>query len=127
LVGDMMHGPAKAAAISALAAREGLDLSRCTAYSDSINDLPMLTLVGSAVAVNPDAALRRTARERGWKIRDYRTGRRAAKVAVPTALGVGVAAGAVAAAVALNRRGAFRVLRRHGTLEGARPVRRDDL
>jgi len=127
LVGEMMHGPAKAAAISALAVREGLDLSRCAAYSDSINDLPMLTLVGRAVAVNPDSALRRTARERGWEVRDYRTGRRAAKVAVPTALGVGVAAGAVAAAVALNRRGAFRVLRRHGTLEGARPVRRDDL
>jgi hypothetical protein len=38
-----------------------------------------------------------------------------------------MAAGAVAAAVALNRRGAFRTLRRHGTLEGGRPVRRDDL
>jgi HAD superfamily hydrolase (TIGR01490 family) len=127
LVGEMMHGPAKAAAISALADREGLDLSRCAAYSDSINDLPMLSMVERAVAINPDTALRRTARERGWEVRDYRTGRRAAKVAVPAALGVGVAAGAVAAAVALNRRGAFRVLRRHGTLEGARPVRRVDL
>ena len=42
LVGDMLHGPAKAEAIKALAAREGLDLSRCSAYSDSYNDLPML-------------------------------------------------------------------------------------
>ena len=40
LVGDMLHGPAKAEAIKALAAREGLDLSRCSAYSDSFNDLP---------------------------------------------------------------------------------------
>jgi HAD superfamily hydrolase (TIGR01490 family) len=127
LVGEMMHGPAKAAAIKTLATREGLDLSRCAAYSDSVNDLPMLSLVGRPVAINPDAALRRTARERGWAIRDYRTGRRAAKLAVPAALGVGVAAGAVAAAVALNRRGAFRVLRRHGTLAGGRPIRRDDL
>jgi phosphoserine phosphatase len=127
LVGEMMHGAAKADAIAALAAAEGLDLSRCAAYSDSINDLPMLGVVGHPVAVNPDAALRRAARERGWEIRDFRTGRKAAKIAVPTALGAGMAAGAVAAAVALNRRGAFRVLRRHGTLAGARPVRRDNL
>jgi HAD superfamily hydrolase (TIGR01490 family) len=125
LVGEMMHGPAKAAAIIALAEREGLDLGRCAAYSDSVNDLPMLNAVGRPVAGNPDAALRRAARESGWEIRDFRTGRKAAKVAVPTALGVGVAAGAVAAAVALNRRGAFRMLRRHGSLEGARPVRHD--
>jgi len=125
LSGEMMHGMAKAAAVKELADREGLDLDRCAAYSDSINDLPMLSAVGRPVAVNPDTALRRAARERGWEIRDFRTGRKAAKVAVPTALGVGVAAGAVAAAVALNRRGAFRVLRRHGTLEGARVVRRE--
>ncbi len=124
----MMHGPAKAAAIAELAAQEGLDLSRCAAYSDSVNDLPMLSAVGRPVAVNPDPALRRAARDRGWEIRDFRTGRKAAKVAVPTALGVGVAAGAVAAAVALNRRGAFGMLRRHGgTLDGARPVRHDHL
>jgi HAD superfamily hydrolase (TIGR01490 family) len=125
LVGDLMHGPAKAAAIQDLATREGLDLSRCAAYSDSVNDLPMLSTVGRPVAINPDSALRRAARERGWEIRDFRTGRKAARVAVPTAVGAGVVAGAVAAAVALNRRGAFRVLTRHGTLEGARPVRRE--
>ena len=111
LVGDMMHGPAKAAAITDLAAKEGLDLARCAAYSDSINDLPMLAAVGRAVAVNPDSALRRAARERGWEIRDFRTGRKAAKVAVPAALGAGVVAGAVAAGIALNRRGSFRSLR----------------
>lgn len=112
LVGGMMHGPAKAAAIADLAAREGLDLGLCAAYSDSVNDLPMLSAVGRPVAVNPDGALRRAARDRGWEIRDFRTGRKAAKVAVPAALGAGVAAGAVAAAIALNRRGVFRVLRR---------------
>ena len=86
-----MHGPAKAAAITALAAVEGLDLPRCAAYSDSVNDLPMLSTVGHAVAVNPDPALRREARERGWEIRDFRTGRKAAKIAVPAALAAGVA------------------------------------
>jgi len=112
LVGEMMHGPAKAAAITELATREGLDLSRCAAYSDSINDVPMLSAVGRPVAVNPDAALRRAARDRGWEIRDFRTGRKAAKVAVPAALGAGVVAGAVAAAIALNRRGGLRRRRR---------------
>src|SRR5881296_3336033 len=38
LVGDLLHGPAKADAITALAAEEHLDLSKCTAYSDSAND-----------------------------------------------------------------------------------------
>src|SRR6516164_9529318 len=45
-LGGLLHGPAKAAAIRALAVREGLDLSRCSAYSDSSNDMPMLELVG---------------------------------------------------------------------------------
>ncbi|MEV4412707.1 HAD-IB family hydrolase [Catellatospora sp. NPDC049609] len=104
LVGEMLHGPAKAHAIEALAAAEGLDLTRCTAYSDSINDVPMLTTVGRAVAVNPDGALRRMARLQGWDIRDFRHGRKAAKVAVPVALGAGVVAGAVAGGMALSRR-----------------------
>ena len=65
LVGDMLHGPAKAEAIKALAEREGLDLSRCSAYSDSYNDLPMLSLVGDPCAINPDAKLRDHARDAG--------------------------------------------------------------
>ena len=109
LIGDLMHGQAKADAIQALAGREGLDLTRCAAYSDSVNDLPMLSTVGRPVAVNPDSALRRAARERNWEIRDFRTGRKAAKIAVPAALTAGVVAGAVAAGVALGRR---RFLRR---------------
>jgi HAD superfamily hydrolase (TIGR01490 family) len=104
LVGNMMHGPAKAEAISALAGMEGLDLTRCSAYSDSVNDIPMLSAVGHAVAVNPDSALRAEARRRGWEIRDFRTGRKAAKVAVPAAMGTAVAAGALVAGVALARR-----------------------
>ncbi len=104
LVGGLMHGPAKAEAVTDLALKEGLDLSRCSAYSDSINDVPMLSADGHAVAGNPDSALRRVARERSWEIRDFRTGRKAVKVAVPAALGAGVVAGAVAAAVTFRRR-----------------------
>ncbi|MCW2777916.1 MAG: Phosphoserine phosphatase-like protein, partial [Frankiales bacterium] len=93
LVGEPLHGPAKAEAVRALAEREGLDLSRCTAYSDSSNDVPLFESVGHAVAVNPDSALRETARERGWVVRDFRTGRKAAKIGVPTAAGIGALTG----------------------------------
>jgi HAD superfamily hydrolase (TIGR01490 family) len=105
LVGEMLHGPAKAHAVRALAAREGLNLRRCTAYSDSANDVPMLSVVGTAVAVNPDGSLRETARKRGWEIRDFRTGRKAAKIGVPSVLGAGAVAGAVAAGLAYRKRG----------------------
>ena len=94
-----LHGLGKAHAVRALAAREGLNLKRCTAYSDSINDVPMLSLVGTAVAVNPDSDLRDVARQRGWEIRDFRTARKAAKIGVPSALAIGAVGGAVAAAV----------------------------
>lgn len=102
LVGDILHGPGKAHAVRALAVREGLDLKRCTAYSDSHNDVPMLTAVGTAVAVNPDADLREVARNRGWEVHDFRTGRKAAKIGVPTALALGALGGA--AATVLGRR-----------------------
>jgi HAD superfamily hydrolase (TIGR01490 family) len=104
LVGDLLHGKAKAQAVRALAAKEGLNLRRCTAYSDSANDVPMLSAVGTAVAVNPDSGLRETARRRGWEVRDFRTGRKAAKIGVPSVLGAGVLAGAVAVGMAYRRR-----------------------
>jgi len=37
-------------------------------YSDSFNDLPLLSAVGRPVAVNPDARLRAEAQRRGWQI-----------------------------------------------------------
>ncbi len=97
LVGDMLHGPAKAEAIRALAVREGLDLARCSAYSDSVNDLPMLSLVGDACAVNPDARLRAHARAAGWRVRDYRTGRKAARAGLVLTAAAGALGGAAAA------------------------------
>ena len=104
LVGEILHGPAKAHAVRALAVTEGLDLRRCTAYSDSVNDVPMLSSVGTAVAVNPDSELRDVAKERGWQIRDFRTGRKAARIGVPSVLGAGALAGAVAAGLAYRKR-----------------------
>lgn len=79
LVGDILHGPGKAHAVAALAAMDNLDLSRCTAYSDSANDLPMMSMVGTAVAINPDAKLKKEAKARGWAVRDYRSMRQAVR------------------------------------------------
>src|SRR3954452_10145627 len=104
LVGEPLHGPAKAEAIRALAEREGLDLTRCAAYSDSANDVPMLSLVGHPVAVNPDSDLKRIARENEWEIRDFRTGRKAARVGLPAAAGRGGSAGGGPAGLAVRRR-----------------------
>jgi HAD superfamily hydrolase (TIGR01490 family) len=104
LVGGLLHGKAKAEAIRALAEREHLDLARCSAYSDSANDLPMLTLVGHPNVVNPDAELRAEARRQGWPVHDFRSGRRATTVALPIAAAAGAVAGGTVAGVALHRR-----------------------
>jgi HAD superfamily hydrolase (TIGR01490 family) len=104
LVGEMLHGPAKGEAVRALAEREGLDLEACSAYSDSYNDLTMLSMVGDPCAVNPDARLRAYARHQGWRIRDYRTGRKAARAGLFAAAVAGAATGAVAAGAAVRRR-----------------------
>ena len=108
LVGGLLHGEAKAAAVRALAEREGLDLADCSAYSDSINDLPMLSLVGHPNVVNPDPQLRALAKERGWPIHDFRKGRRATIIAIPVAAGAGVIAGGLAAGIAVRRHRADR-------------------
>ena len=79
LIGEPLHGEAKAHAVRELAARLGLDLARCAAYSDSANDLPLLSMVGQPVAVNPDAKLRRHASAHGWPVHEFRHWRTAAR------------------------------------------------
>jgi HAD superfamily hydrolase (TIGR01490 family) len=104
LVGGLLHGEAKAEAVRALAAREGLDLAVCSAYSDSANDLPMLQMVGHPHVVNPDSRLLAEARQQGWPVHDFRSGRRATLIALPVAAGLGALAGGIVAAAALKRR-----------------------
>ena len=66
------YGSHKATAIVELAEREGIELERSYAYTDSITDLPMLESVGNPVVVNPDKELRRLATERGWSMETFR-------------------------------------------------------
>jgi phosphoserine phosphatase len=54
----------------ALAAEAGCRLAACSAYADSLHDLPLLKAVGEPVAVAPDRALRRIAQASGWRILD---------------------------------------------------------
>ncbi|SDS56025.1 HAD-IB family hydrolase [Corynebacterium timonense] len=104
LVGDILHGPGKKHAVAALAAIQQLDLQQCTAYSDSINDIPMLSMVGTPVAINPDRALRAHAQSAGWAVREYRRVRRVAGNRAALLAAAGVALGAAAAAWAWRRR-----------------------
>jgi HAD superfamily hydrolase (TIGR01490 family) len=70
--GRPLHGEEKAVAIKKLAKERGISLKRSYAYSDSHNDLYMLTRVGHPVAVNPDKTLERYAKAAHWKILDFK-------------------------------------------------------
>jgi HAD superfamily hydrolase (TIGR01490 family) len=87
LAGDVMHGPAKAKAVAEIAAERGLDLGECAAYSDSMNDLPLLESVGYPHAVNPEGELKRIAFQRGWPIHELRTRRRTLLIGIPAGIG----------------------------------------
>jgi HAD superfamily hydrolase (TIGR01490 family) len=68
LAGHMLHGEEKAIAAEDLARAKGASLADCWAYSDSRNDIPLLTLVGNRTVVNPDASLARHARAQHWNV-----------------------------------------------------------
>jgi len=100
LKGAPLHGLAKAEAVRALAERENFDLAECSAYSDSSNDIPMLSAVGHPVAVNPDSTLRAHALANDWEIVDYRRREQFRRYVLPAVSGVsgyaiGVGAGLV--------------------------------
>jgi HAD superfamily hydrolase (TIGR01490 family) len=91
------YGPEKAVLISEIAARDGIDLEKSYAYSDSATDLPMLEVVGTAVAVNPDRELLRAARERGWEVvRFTRQARLRDRVPMPAPRQAAIGGGAAA-------------------------------
>ena len=75
LDGKLLHGSEKAVAIRDLAQERGYDLQECYSYSDSHNDLPLLTAVGYPSAINPDAILRIKALAEGWPVHDFRRAR----------------------------------------------------
>lgn len=113
LVGDVIHGPAKVKAVAEIASEHELDLYECSAYSDSINDLPLLESVGDAHAVNPDRELLRVARARGWHVHELRTKRRVLLIGVPAGMGgAALFGGGVALGTWMERRKYWTVTRR---------------
>lgn len=62
------YAEGKAEGVKEIAEKNGYDLGRSYAYSDSATDLPMLEAVGHPYAVNPDKALRKSAAEQGWPV-----------------------------------------------------------
>jgi len=76
LTGDLQSPPpageARGTLLEEYAARNGVVLSESFAYADSLSDLPMLELVASPVAVNPDARLSLVAGQRGWRVERWK-------------------------------------------------------
>lgn len=67
----LCYGAGKITMVEQLAGDASWSVDDAVFYSDSITDLPLLERVGTPVVVNPDARLRRTARERGWTIEQW--------------------------------------------------------
>lgn len=85
LDGPFCYREGKADIMRRLAAEHGWNLADCSAYSDSVSDLPMLELVGHPVVVGPDKELRGIADQRGWPIVETDTWRSIRKRDLPKA------------------------------------------
>lgn len=68
VLGEAMFGEEKARAAKRLAEEMQLDLERCYAYGDSLNDRWLMEVVGRPAAVNPSNDLASVAQTRGWPI-----------------------------------------------------------
>lgn len=72
LLPPIVAGPEKARIIKDHAKKHGFELDECAAYSDSMSDVPMLSVVGRPAAVNPDFRLRMLAKTHRWPVIDLR-------------------------------------------------------
>ena len=67
-VAEMCWGEGKARAARKYAKKNAIDLSKSYFYTDSIEDYPLLKIVGKPVATNPDQKLSQVAFENNWPI-----------------------------------------------------------
>jgi HAD superfamily hydrolase (TIGR01490 family) len=68
LLPPVLASATKASWIRTYAEKHNINLSDSYAYSDSMSDLPMLSIVGHPAAVNPDMRLKQTAMHHDWPI-----------------------------------------------------------
>lgn len=71
LTGPPMVGESRSAWLRHWASLNGIDLGQSYAYADSHVDLPMLSVVGHPVAVNPDLGLMRAAQKSSWSVVEW--------------------------------------------------------
>lgn len=62
------YGPSKLSLALEYCRKRGGTIQQTAAYADKYSDLPLLEKVGTAVAVNPDNRLFKTARMKGWRV-----------------------------------------------------------
>ena len=68
LLPPVMAAATKASWIRTYAEKEGISLSDSYAYTDSMSDLPMLSIVGHPAVIHPDMRLKQTALHHDWPI-----------------------------------------------------------
>ena len=105
LVGELLHGPAKAHAVRALAGPRGprpAALRGLLRLGQRRPDARRWSAPRWPSTRTPTCA--RWPGERGWEIRDFRSGRKVARIGVPSVLGAGAVAGAVVAGAVYRRR-----------------------
>jgi HAD superfamily hydrolase (TIGR01490 family) len=100
-----MHGEQKALAVSRLAQENGINLDHSFAYSDSSNDIPLLSSVGNPTAINPDSTLRNHATLNNWPVHDFRRQRLVKRYGIPAgATAIALVSAGAGLAIAATRR-----------------------
>lgn len=74
------HGAEKTKRVKTLLEDLKADISNIKAFSDSYNDLSLLSLASKPTAVNPDSTLRKHSKNNNWEIIDYQSFRVARKI-----------------------------------------------
>ena len=70
--GEPCFREGKVKRLNDLLQRQGMDLEGSWFYSDSHNDLSLLEIVTTPIAVDPDDELKARALEKNWEIRSFR-------------------------------------------------------
>ena len=70
-VEEMCWGEGKSKAALEFAEKHKIDMSKSYFYTDSMEDYPLLEIVGNPIAINPDKELSQMAFENNWPIRRF--------------------------------------------------------
>lgn len=76
VISEMCWSEGKARAGRTFAKTNNIDLSKSFFYTDSIDDYPLLEIVGKPIATNPDHKLSQLAFENDWKILRFKENKR---------------------------------------------------